>query len=345
MLLLDFVLRGGGSALLALIALVLLRDRRESGLARLGAAFACGVIVHVWRTAPGFSALDPRIAIPVIAVTTGNTLLFWLLARRIFDDGFALRPWHGAAWGLIVLLQVANQLGAGSQVLGPLLTIQAPAFATLALIQTVRTWRDDLMERRRRLRVFVVLASAVYILASAVPDLGGARPDTPGPGNLFGAIALLAASLIVAAGLLRLAPESQPARPPLAQPLPDAAEEALLGRLRRVMDEERLHRDERLTVAKLAARLSVPDYRLRRLINQRLGHANFQAFVNGYRLAEAKAALADPGQAEVPILTIALDAGFGSLAPFNRAFKAQAGVTPGAYRKATADRISKSDEP
>jgi len=35
----------------------------------------------------------------------------------------------------------------------------------------------------------------------------------------------------------------------------------------------------------------------------------------------------------VPILTIALDAGFGSIGPFNRAFKTQTGVTPTEYRR------------
>ena len=46
-----------------------------------------------------------------------------------------------------------------------------------------------------------------------------------------------------------------------------------------------------------------------------------------------KAALADPGQAEVPVLTIALDAGFSSLGPFNRAFKTETGLTPTEYRR------------
>ena len=40
-----------------------------------------------------------------------------------------------------------------------------------------------------------------------------------------------------------------------------------------------------------AVRLGEPEYRLRRLINQRLGHRNFNAYINGYRLADATAAL------------------------------------------------------
>jgi AraC-like DNA-binding protein len=35
----------------------------------------------------------------------------------------------------------------------------------------------------------------------------------------------------------------------------------------------------------------------------------------------------------VPILTIALDAGFQSLGPFNRAFKSATGETPSKYRR------------
>ena len=89
-------------------------------------------------------------------------------------------------------------------------------------------------------------------------------------------------------------------------------------------------------VGTLATRLGIPEYRLRRLINQRLGYRNFNVFLNEHRIAEAKAALADPSQAEVPVITIAMDAGFQSLGPFNRAFKATTGVTPTEYRRLKA---------
>ena len=77
---------------------------------------------------------------------------------------------------------------------------------------------------------------------------------------------------------------------------------------------------------------------MRRLINQRLGHRNFNAFLNGYRLDDVVAALADPAQEAVPILTIALDAGFQSLGPFNRAFKSRIGMTPSEFRRAQLTR-------
>ena len=104
------------------------------------------------------------------------------------------------------------------------------------------------------------------------------------------------------------------------------------------MTTERAYRQDGLTIGTLAQQLGLPEYRLRRLINQALGYRNFNSFVNRYRIAEAKSALADPRQTEVPVLTIALDAGFSSLGPFNRAFKAETGTTPSDYRRLHAEK-------
>jgi hypothetical protein len=41
------------------------------------------------------------------------------------------------------------------------------------------------------------------------------------------------------------------------------------------------------------ARLDLPEYQLRQVINEGLGHRNFNAFLNRYRIGEAKAALSD----------------------------------------------------
>jgi AraC-like DNA-binding protein len=130
------------------------------------------------------------------------------------------------------------------------------------------------------------------------------------------------------------APQVSAADPPPA--LDVAADQKLVDALLRLMADERIYRRENLTIGMLAAKLAVPEYRLRRLINQKLGYRNFNVFLNNHRIEEAKAALADPTQAEVPVTTIAMDAGFQSLGPFNRAFKAMTGVTPSEYRKLKA---------
>ncbi|MGH8676591.1 MAG: helix-turn-helix domain-containing protein [Burkholderiales bacterium] len=88
----------------------------------------------------------------------------------------------------------------------------------------------------------------------------------------------------------------------------------------------------------LARRVGVPEHRLRAVINGGLGQRNFAAFINGYRLDEAIRRLDDSTEARKPVLTIALDVGFGSIGPFNRAFKQRTGRTPTEYRSHAAAR-------
>jgi AraC-like DNA-binding protein len=144
-------------------------------------------------------------------------------------------------------------------------------------------------------------------------------------------------------------PQSRDNVAPVARPKPPLQDvnPLLLRRLKQLMTEECIFRQEGVTIGALASRLSVPEERLRRAINEGLKHRNFNAFINHYRLEDAKTALSDPSQHEVPVLTIAMDAGFQSLGPFNRAFKADTGMTPTEYRRlartTTADAL-RSDE-
>jgi AraC-like DNA-binding protein len=121
----------------------------------------------------------------------------------------------------------------------------------------------------------------------------------------------------------------------------------LLRRLDHLMTVERIYRQEGLSIGALAAKLDLPEYRLREVINEALGYRNFNAFLNRYRLDDAKAALSDASQREVPVLTIAMDAGFQSIGPFNRAFKADTGQTPTEFRREALARsqavVSESD--
>ncbi|MFI5012942.1 MAG: helix-turn-helix domain-containing protein [Hyphomicrobiales bacterium] len=236
-----------------------------------------------------------------------------------------------------------------------MLTAQAVLFAILGAIQAVATWRGDLVEPRRRLRLFVVGATAVYIVVDA-----GTGFLRVGPGSDAGSlvrIAVLAAILVaVAAALLRVSdkaglfPEPSPAAPPrdFAERAAAPPHPALVAALERAMTVDRAYRQEGLSIGQLALRLGLPEYRLRQLINRGLGYRNFAGFLNFYRIAEAKEALADLAQADVPILTIALDAGFNSLGPFNRAFKGETGMTPSEFRQLrlrAATALRKSPEP
>jgi AraC-like DNA-binding protein len=98
------------------------------------------------------------------------------------------------------------------------------------------------------------------------------------------------------------------------------------------MDNGEFWRQPSLTLAETAKRLALPEYRLRRLINQHLEFRNFPDLVNAQRIAQAKQLLADPEQDSEQISSIAFDLGFASLGPFNRAFKAATNLSPREWR-------------
>ncbi len=340
----DWMLRGITIGLLLLIAAVLLRDYRASVAARLTVALSIGTSVYVICSGPAAIPALGWCLPPLLAITAGNNVVFWLFAASLFDDGFRLRWWHGALW-LLMLVLGAVECVAGSRILSIALTSSSILFAALAVVPTLATWQGDLLEGRRRLRLFIVIASATYTALTAVGHLTGDLSPTSGP-NLLVAFALLAIVAPIAWLTLGLRPSQSlfatlvqpavvPALPaaPSAPPPAEAVNPTQVAALERAMTVDKAYRQDGLTIAQLAERLGLPEYRLRRLINQALGYRNFNSFLNFYRIADAKAALADPAQAEVPVLTIALDAGFSSLGPFNRAFKAETGLTPTEFRR------------
>lgn len=351
--LLDAALRGALLALMALVAVRLVLERLDLAAARIGLWLIAGIAVQTVASLPAVEYGPVAIwKAPLVALSVGNAVLFWLFVRALFDDDFVLRPRHVLTWlavvalgllfyALVVLPQRA-QLAPWPLAVAIAMRWTPIVFALLAIAAAAAQWRADLVEPRRRLRVWIVAMGTVYTLVTAAARL--ASRD----GRLSDAMAsldtamLLALVAVMATRLLRLqrsalfrppgAPEAAAATP--AEPhAADPAEERLAVALQRLMREDRAYRDEALTVAALAARLGAPEYRVRRLINQRLGHRNFNAYVNGFRLDDARRWLADPVQRDVPILTIALDAGFGSIGPFNRAFKAATGMTPSEFRR------------
>lgn len=346
MLPLELALRSATVALLLLIGIVNLRDWRHRELGPFGGLLALSVAADCLATIAGYPL--PFWLWPLQPVAMGTPALLWIWVGAVFVDDF--RPsWRDAvAWTVLPALGVFG-LYAWRPWIGTAANLLALLFILLAAWRLVAGLRGDLVERRRRLRPvlagFAVLYAGGIILVNM---LGGARPATAssrvveaalltGLTAAFALVTLRAARALV----IPLAPETRlppPEENPGSPAAADDQEDVLLARLGRLMEEEKVYRQEGFGVSALVAALDVPEYRLRRLINQRLGHRNFSSFVNGYRLAEATAALADPAQAEVPVLTIALDAGFQSIGPFNRAFKAHTGMTPTAYRKQANSR-------
>ncbi|MGY4400875.1 helix-turn-helix domain-containing protein [Bradyrhizobium sp. USDA 3315] len=347
---LELCLRSASVALLLVLAVLLLTDFRKALSGRLAAAFALGSAAHAVTASIGAGPPVSDWHAPLIALSTGDIVVFWLFTRALFDDAFVLRWWHGLIWAAVVAYSFVSCMwiapAGHAQIAIIMVNSLTLVFVALAVAQTIGSWSADLVERRRRVRVFIVAASALYGGFNALLQIAyaGSRVTVEWA-NLVNAAVLTAIVAAITWAMMRVDGADLFTVPAEAVVLtkPAAAEEAadrkLVDALMRLMADERIYRHDNVTIGTLATRLKIPEYRLRRLINQRLGYRNFNVFLNNHRIEEAKAALADPSQAEVPVITIAMDAGFQSLGPFNRAFKATTGVTPTEYRKLKASAV------
>lgn len=340
--LLDAGLRGGAIALFALAGVIFARSPGSLS-ARIGIPLSiCAILATLSGLPPirHLGGLDPVVALGANAIVP----LFWLFARAWFDDDYRPSALDAVCVAGFVALGLYADVG-GKGLAAPVRAIDVTLYigsTALAGHALWLAWRDrqgDLVEPRRRARGAFVLTVGAIILWSVWSEVIGRLTGELALSNLSSAVALFAGALAIATILFGLRhPDIFPL--PSFVPAPSApiavAEPVDMGlaqALDRMMVEDRAYRDPDLTIGAIATRLNVPEYRLRRLINAGLGHRNVSAFLNDHRIQEIRAALADPAQADVPILTMAMDAGFGSLAVFNRAFKDRLGETPSAFRR------------
>ncbi|WP_240220559.1 AraC family transcriptional regulator [Rheinheimera hassiensis] len=194
---------------------------------------------------------------------------------------------------------------------------------------------DDLVERRRRLRIAIIAAGSVYMGLLTLLEFSPLAIKDNMLFSSFNAGLLFAVTTVIA--VCRLAGFRSEQQTKVAEPIKQIAasevhsESAEAKQLKSKMAAG-LYRINGLNISQLAAELGIPVYQLRQLINVELGFDNFSHFINSYRIPAVCARLADPKDNDKPVLTLALDAGFNSIAPFNRVFKQSLGMTPSQYR-------------
>lgn len=346
MLLWDVTFRFATMTILLVTAALSVRDARHLLQGRLAAVLCVSLAAMLAHTLP--AALDRPLAWQAIAWALHmlNITMLWLFGLSLIVDGFKLKRIHLAiVIGHVVILSIL-QVGLMTDVPLPVFelvivnrSIQLGVLAHL-FWTSIKGYRDDLVEQRRQTRLWFMIAGSV----AAIVIVGGetaqyffsrAAPD-PEWFKIARVLIIFPITVFAAHLFLRLQPEQfmfEAVRPSVLQE-PEIAPKDHATHLRLVasMENEKYYREQGLGIGELAAKLNVPEHQLRALINKGLGYRNFAAFLNQYRLAEAKTALADPVQARTPILTIAMDVGYASLATFNRAFKSEEGVTPSAFR-------------
>ena len=271
--------------------------------------------------------------------------LFMVLCFNLFSDRSRFPRWLLGLFGIEMILEVASYWGFSRigavipLVLRAIPSLLQTLFVGLALYWTLATWTNDLVEGRRRARVITTIVIGFNIVGSSlllrvlIPQNSVANYDTH--------LALVAANLAITLFLLVFSTDHDVSVPletvkgpriAIAPPSAEAAE--ALIRLNRLLEVEHVYRRPSLTLKEFADLVGLPEYRMRKLINERLGYQNFNAFLHDYRIREACEQLRDPEMRRIPILTIALSTGYQSINTFNRGFREIVGMTPSAYRSA-----------
>ena len=106
--------------------------------------------------------------------------------------------------------------------------------------------------------------------------------------------------------------------------------DSAVERLYTLMRDEKLFRDEGITLKKLADELGITSHQLSQILNERI-KKNFNTFINEFRIEEAKGMLT--GRRDMPILAISLFVGFNSYTTFNTTFSKMTGVSPSRFRR------------
>lgn len=270
----------------------------------------------------------------------------WLFGRRLFEREPEQRIMLVTAALMVLGWFLQNFL---DHLVGETGFVLLHVVAVVLVVDLVRVGiferGDDLVEDRRIVRFWFPLlvalqAGQILLIEMLEPlsPLDSRHPIVSIINSTLILVFMLFASLTLFRTNRELLPKtSEEQRPYLPKEMvPELdlspSEKALHDRLVSAMDEG-AYSASGLTIAALAKQLDTPEHRLRALINQRLGHRNFSAFLNGYRIAEAQKRLSSSENVDLPILTIAMDLGYNSLPPFNRAFRELSGSSPSEFRK------------
>jgi len=215
-------------------------------------------------------------------------------------------------------------------------------YLLLAVFALLPSWRADLVQGRFRLRFVILITIGVIGLEMLVVEnllaIRYALPFRPQAFHTAWQFALALCLFFVylqprSIGWIALQSRTSGTGPQTPKSKGWIDWDRRKQDLDELLNTRQIFRDPGLTVGTLSSAMALPEYRLRQLINSELGYKNFKVFLNDHRIEAAAADLLNPANAHLPILTIALDSGFSSIAPFNKAFKERKGMTPSEFRR------------
>lgn len=182
-----------------------------------------------------------------------------------------------------------------------------------------------------RLTGTVLVASGmtdVYLFADFIRTGGASAGMTV---TITQTLLLMVIGLSATFGKASTEMEPEPERSAPTSPTDDDV--AIVARLKSLITIEGLHREDDLSLRKLARKLHLPDRSVSMAVNRVTG-LNVSQFVNDFRIAEACGLLSDT---DATILDISLAAGFATKSNFNREFLRVTGKAPSVWRQTHCD--------
>ncbi|WEX91346.1 AraC family transcriptional regulator [Sinorhizobium garamanticum] len=320
--------------LLIFLAAMLRSDEPGKGLRPfLALVFLCAVQSIIVGLRWGYDVEILRYVLPVLASCLPSLVLasFRSLIHREEAAGSARWLHATPPLGIIVLLLLSPSLIDGA------LIVLFVGYA-LALVKLGRAGPDGLDEARfdgahAAHRALLIAAAALCVSAlfdlAIFLDFQWAR----------GTNAALVASNANLLGLLFLGLTAIVAA--RARPLPTSAvnidqasslaakDREVLDRIDHLLAEQRLSRDENLTLSRLARRAGVPARQISGAVN-RLARKNVSQYINDFRIAEACRLLRET---DLSVTAAMLESGFQTKSNFNREFRRVTSLSPASWRE------------
>ncbi len=284
-----------------------------------------------------------------LALTFLLPYFFWLFTRILFDDDLVLDYRHILLGIAVVVSSVSLTLLREVQGLPAVLhkiiekgpELIATTFVVFAMVIVYSGIKTELHENRLRFRIVFIVLNSIVIILTALFGFDENLTSFQGKGSVLQLIQLLVILVLLSVFVLYMINIQKGFFLEVEEELiPETIDEKLQNKIEQLFQDEKIYREEGLTIAKLAEKLNEKEYIIRKVINQQMNYKNFNDFLNQYRIKDACEILSDPEKVKTTILEISYEVGFKSLAPFNRAFKTITEKTPTEFRKEKSEKWS-----
>lgn len=265
--------------------------------------------------------------LPVLAYLSYASLTHRLRGRRLLPllviplNWAAL--WLSAKWADPIILM--TYLGFGALLIR--IAWQGPDRLTFTPLQSAR----DL--------VSAIWLTAGTLIASGLTDIyvivDFIRTDGQNVGLVVTVVQTIFVLVIGASAALGRAAQPEPEEPSTASPPGTDEDKAILDQIDTLFTNEALHRDEELSLRRIARKLGVPDRKVSNAVN-RIDGQSVSQFVNSYRIKDACVLL---HETNASILSVSLTVGFASKSNFNREFTRVTGMTPSKWRSSGPNAV------